>query len=56
MIMLLCSYADHAKGMVAVTLTILIAVLAVVPMIVIVPMVAWHLVAHRYVLPTISSN
>nr|XP_046190230.1 myeloid cell surface antigen CD33-like isoform X3 [Oncorhynchus gorbuscha] len=38
---------DHAKGMVAVTLTILIAVLAVVPMIVIVPMVAWHLVAHR---------
>ncbi|XP_064866715.1 sialoadhesin-like isoform X4 [Oncorhynchus nerka] len=37
----------HAKGMVAVTLTILIAVLAVVPMIVIVPMVAWHLVAHR---------
>ncbi|XP_042171360.1 sialoadhesin isoform X2 [Oncorhynchus tshawytscha] len=38
---------DHAKGVVAVTLTILIAVLAVVPMIVIVPMVAWHLVAHR---------
>ncbi|XP_031669654.1 B-cell receptor CD22 isoform X4 [Oncorhynchus kisutch] len=38
---------DHAKGVVSVTLTILIAVLAVVPMIVIVPMVAWHLVAHR---------
>ncbi|XP_029629927.1 B-cell receptor CD22 isoform X1 [Salmo trutta] len=38
---------DHAKGMAAVTLTILIAVLAVVPMIVILPMVAWHLVAHR---------
>ncbi|XP_064843185.1 sialoadhesin-like isoform X1 [Oncorhynchus masou masou] len=38
---------DHAKGVVAVTLTILIAVLAVVTMIVIVPMVAWHLVAHR---------
>ncbi|XP_071250607.1 B-cell receptor CD22-like [Salvelinus alpinus] len=38
---------EHAKGMKVVTLKILIAVLAVVPMIVIVPMVAWHLVAHR---------
>ncbi|KAK6312344.1 hypothetical protein J4Q44_G00180080 [Coregonus suidteri] len=38
---------EHAKGMAAVTQTILIAVLAVVSMIIIVPMVAWHLVANR---------